>query len=200
MPKSSRPVEFGAAAPLPKLPNRIAPICFQRSIQCRDYRERQFLQILILIIATSQRHKTNVNQALLLCSSSHSRYRGDPTLGATARLVPCGLGPACVSAVPGGTAAANGGPRRTHPALRTMAVSGLFARGSGADSIARMAGIRAARRVPEYRIAGRRGTRRGPVATCRRILVAGSRPALAGTRLDRDTRRERRHLSGFRRR
>jgi hypothetical protein len=32
MPKSSRPVEFGAAAPLPKMPNCIAPICFQQSI------------------------------------------------------------------------------------------------------------------------------------------------------------------------
>ena len=40
-------------------------------------------------------------------------------------------------------------------------------------------------RVPEYRIAGRRGTRRGSVAAGRRILVARSRPALETARLDR---------------
>jgi hypothetical protein len=31
-------VEFGAAAPLPKRPNCIAPISFRRSIHCRGYR------------------------------------------------------------------------------------------------------------------------------------------------------------------
>jgi hypothetical protein len=43
--KSAKPlaaVEFGAAEPLPKMPSCIAPICFQRSIHCRDYRERDF--------------------------------------------------------------------------------------------------------------------------------------------------------------
>ena len=40
--KSLTAVEFGAAAPLPKGPNCIAPISFQRSIHCRDYASDNF--------------------------------------------------------------------------------------------------------------------------------------------------------------
>jgi hypothetical protein len=56
--KSLATVEFGAAAPLPKGPNCIAPISFQRSIHGRDYASDNFSKILILIIPTSRRHKT----------------------------------------------------------------------------------------------------------------------------------------------
>jgi hypothetical protein len=119
------------AAALPKRPNCIAPISFRDQftveiIASDKFPKSLFLQILILIIATPRRHKTTINQVLLLCSSSHSRYRGDPTLGATARLDACRLCSAFVSAAVPGSAATDGSARRAHPALRTVAVPSLL--------------------------------------------------------------------------